>query len=315
VEEGSGGLKRREGGSVGIVRWVERVEHFAPIVAAPVGFGATVYARFARHRGSVLAGGLAYFALLSLVPSLLSLGALVAFFYNPADFVSDVRHLLADRTEALATMKPFLDGIGALSDTSVASLGVAGLVSVWVSLYAASRFVYVGRQVLDITLEQEPRPPSLWSRAIAVLITLATQVGIVLGVLILTLLPRVFALLGEHSSVAAILPATRIPLLLIVVYLLLTASMRFGTSARGSVSWLNLGAAIGTAAILIGTFGLSKFLTYSATYSQIVALLGGAIALQLWLYIVGTVIVGSAEIEGVRCGFQRRDGWLPRDQA
>jgi membrane protein len=296
-----------EGGSIGIVRWVERVEDLVPVLAAPVGFSATVYARFARHRGSVLAGGLAYFALLSLVPSLLSLGAVVAFFSNPADFADDVREILAERPDALDTLSPLLDGVSALSETSLGSLGIAGLISLAVSLYAASRFVYVGRQVLDITLEQEPQPPSLLSRGVAILVTLGTQVAIVLGVLALAFIPRMLEVLGEHSSLAALLPITRIPVLLLVVYLLLTASLRFATSARREVRWVNLGAAVGTAAILFGTLGLSKFLTYSATYSQIVALLGGAIALQLWLYIVSIAIVGSAEIEGVRCGFQRRD--------
>ena len=40
-----------------------------PRVAGSVGFWVAVYGRFARHRGTVLAGGLAFFALLSLVPA------------------------------------------------------------------------------------------------------------------------------------------------------------------------------------------------------------------------------------------------------
>ena len=45
----------------------------------------------------------------------------------------------------------------------------------------------------------------------------------------------------------------------------------------------------------------------SSTYSQIVAVLGGVIALEIWLYLIGLAIVGSAEIEGMRLGFRRRD--------
>ena len=39
---------------------------------------AAVYGRYSRHRGAVLAGGLAFFGMLSLVPSMLTLGALLA---------------------------------------------------------------------------------------------------------------------------------------------------------------------------------------------------------------------------------------------
>ena len=49
----------------------------------------------------------------------------------------------------------------------------------------------------------------------------------------------------------------------------------------------------------------------SVTYSQVVAVLGGVIALELWLYVIGVAIVISAEIEGVRHGFRRRDLGAP----
>lgn len=296
-----------EGASPGIERWVDRVERHAPAAATPVGFWATVYARFARHRGSVLAGGLAFFGLLSLVPSFVSLGALVALFYNPADFADDVRTLIADRPDALAALGPTLDSIATLGDTDVSTIGAAGVVSLAVSLYAASRFVYVGRQVLDIAFEQVPQPPSLLSRGFAILITLVAQLAIVVGVIALTLVPRILELFGIADEVGSWIRLGRVPLALLLVYLLLTAAMRFGTRARRVVGWINLGSVFGTVLILIGTYGLGWYLSVSVTYSQIVAILGSVIALELWLYVVGLAIVLSAEIEGIRCGFRRRD--------
>ena len=119
-----------------------------------------MYARFARHRGSVLAGGLAFFALLSLVPAFLSLGAVVAMFLDPASFVASAEEAFASNPDFLSALAPFLDQIEALSPTSPGSVGLAGIVRIPLSLYAASRFVYVGRQVLDIAFELEPEHPS-----------------------------------------------------------------------------------------------------------------------------------------------------------
>ena len=296
-----------EGASPGIERWVVRVERHAPAAATPVGFWATVYARFSRHRGSVLAGGLAFFGLLSLVPAFISLGALVALFYNPADFAEDVRSLLADRPDLLAALGPTLDSIASLGQTSVSTFGAAGVISLAVSLYAASRFVYVGRQVLDIAFEQVPQPPSLLSRGIAILITLVAQLAIVVGVVALTVVPRILELLGIADEVGSIIRFSRLPLALLIVYSLLTTAMRFGTRARRVVGWVNLGSLVGTVMILLGSYGLGWYLSVSVTYSQIVAILGSVIALELWLYVVGLAIVFSAEIEGIRCGFRRRD--------
>jgi membrane protein len=298
---------REEGASPAIEAWVARIEEHVPAAASPVGFWASVYARFARHRGSVLAGGLAFFGLLSLVPSFLSLGALVALVYNPVDFAEDLRAVLADRPEALETLGPTLDSIANLSDTNVSTIGIAGFVGLLVSLYAASRFVYVGRQVLDIAFELFPQPPSILSRGIAIMITLLAQVAIVVGVIALTLVPRILELVGIQEGAGSVIRLVRVPIALLLVYALLTLAMRFGTRARRVVGWFNLGAVVGTLVILIGTSGLGWFLSASVTYSQIVAILGGVIALELWLYVVGLAIVASAEIEGIRCGFRRRD--------
>jgi membrane protein len=289
------------------VLWTGRIDEHVPAAGDQVGFWVAVYARFARHRGSVLAGGLAFFALLSLVPAVLSLGAVVAVFLDPAQFVTSTEEALAANPEFLAVLQPFLDQIAALSPTAPGTVGLAGIVGFALSLYAASRFVYVGRQVLDIAFELEPRHPSILSRAVAVVITLVVEVVIIVGVVAMTLVPRILDALGVGDALSQSVRYVRVPLALLVVYLLLTASMRYGISARRKVRWLNVGAALGTLLIALGTVGLGWYLSVSTTYSQIVAVLGGVIALEIWLYLIGLAIVGAAEIEGMRLGFRRRD--------
>ncbi len=213
----------------------------------------------------------------------------------------------------LVALQPFLDQIAALSPTRPGSLGLAGIVGFVLSLYAASRFVYVGRQVLDIAFELEPQYPSLLSRAIAVLITLVTEVVIIAGVVALTLVPRLLDALGVGETWSQGMRYARGPAAVVAIYLMLTAAMRFGIRARRAVGWLNVGAALGTVLIVLGTVGLGWYLSVSSTYSQIVAVLGGVIALEIWLYLIGLAIVGSAEIEGMRLGFRRRDVGPPQD--
>ncbi len=273
----------------------------------------STYARYSRHRGSVLAGGLSFFALLSLVPALISLGAVVALLFDPAEFVAEITTLLADRPELLETLAPVLDQIAGLSQVTFSSIGLAGLIGAAVALYAASRFVYVGRQVLDVAFELEPRHPSLLARGVSVGITLVAQVAIVVGVIAIGLVPRVLDTLGIGDLYSQNIRIVRLPIAIVVVYLLLTAAMRYGIRERKAVGWVNLGGALGTLLILVGALGLTTYLTASSTYSQIVAVLGSVVALQIWLYVISLAIVGSAEIEGMRLGFRRRDLDRPQD--
>lgn len=308
-----------EGGSAAIVKWVGRVERAAPRAAPFVGFWASVYARFSRHRGAVLSGGLAFFAVLSLVPAMLSLGALAALLVDPDEFVDDLSTIVGDDAELVGWLRPILVGILDASATDLKSLGIAGLISFGVSLYAASRFVYVARQVLDVSFELEPEPPNFVWRTLAIGLTLASQLAIVVGVAVLAVVPRVLDALGlefVYVDGLQLLQLLQVPIIMLLVYSLLTLSMRFGTRARRAVGWLNLGAATGTAIIALGTVGLSWYLTASITYSEVVATLGSVIALELWLFVVCTAVVVAAEVEGIRQGFGRRDspgaaGWPP----
>lgn len=300
-------LVAEEGGSAAMVKWVGRVERTVPRAAPWVGFWASVYARFSRHRGAVLAGGLAFFAVLSLVPAVLSLGALAALLLDPEDFVDDLTTLVGEDAEIVGWLQPILGGVLAASATDLTSLGIAGVVSLGVSLYAASRFVYVARQVLDVSFELDPEPPSFLWRLLAIGLTLASQIAIVVGVGVLAVVPRVLAGLGLEFVYLDVLQLLQVPIIVLVVYALLTLSMRFGTRARRVVGWLNLGAATGTVIIAVGTVGLGWYLSVSLTYSQVVATLGSVIALQLWLFVVCTAIVVAAEVEGIRHGFGRRD--------
>lgn len=296
-----------EGASRGMVRAVARVDGHLPAVAPAVGFWAAVYARYARHRGSVLAGGLAFFGLLSLVPAVIALGALLSVLYDPSEFAEALTTVVSQNPDLATALTPVVTWLEGLDGTDPLSWGLAGVVSLAVSLYAASRFVYVGRQVLDITFELEPRAPSLLGRGIAIVITLACQLILVLVVILAALVPRLLDALQIGQAVSDSIRGLRLPVVTLLVYLALTASMRYGIAARRTVRWANWGALVGAVVMLLGTLGLGWYLSVSATYSQIVAVLGGVIALELWLYVVALAIVAAAEIESVRMGFRRRD--------
>lgn len=294
-------LAAAEGASPFMVRAVSEIAQRWPAVGRYAAFCVAVYGRYARHRGAVLAGGLAFFGMLSLVPSMLTLGALVALVVDPSQFVADLRGALVEHPEAAGTLAPVTDQLATMSTSSQTSIGIAGLVGLGFSLYAASRFVYVGRQVLDIAFEVEPRPPSIFARGVSIGITLVFQIAVLVGLALLSVIPRILERLGLVDASFGTSTPVRTLVALPIVYVLLTLGMRYGTALR-TVPWVNLGGAVGALIIVVGTWGLGWYLSVSVTYSQIVAVLGGVIALELWLYVVGLALVLSAEVEALRLG-------------
>jgi membrane protein len=305
-------LAAAEGASPAMVRMVTLITRRWSTVGRLASFCAAVYGRYWRHRGAVLAGGLAFFGMLSLVPSLLTLGALLALVVDPVDFVASLNRLMTDNPEAAGALGPVVEELTTISTSSQTAIGLAGLVGLGFSLYAASRFVYVCRQVLDISFELRPRPPSVLTRAVSILITLGFQVVLLVGLAVLSVVPRVLERLGLGHLYAGGASSVRLVIAATVVYLLLTAGMRYGTSLR-VVPWVNLGAAVGSLIMVIGSWGLGWYLGASLTYSQIVAVLGSVIALELWLYVIGLALVLSAEVEAVR--LRQRHGLVSADPA
>ncbi len=303
---GSVELARSEHASPSVVTWVQRLGRPLPDrVLRGIWFWVAVYSRFARHRGPVLAGGLAFFGLLSLVPAFLSLASVATLLIEPASIAAAADTILANNPQAAETLQPIFDLAHEAATAGSSSASLTAMVSLGVSLYAASRFIYVGHQVLDIAFETAPKPPTLLKRMAAIAVTLLAQLAFVVGILVLGLVPRVLGVLGIAEAYEAALRILRQPLMVVAVYLLLTASVRYGIRLGRSVPWLNPGAAAGTLIVAIGTGGLSWFLHVSRTYSEIVTVLGGVIALELWLYVIGIGIVVSAETEGVRHRLRR----------
>jgi membrane protein len=304
-------LAQAEGASSSLVRVSRSVAARMPRFGGLIAFGSAVYGRYGRHRGAVLAGGLAFFGLLSLVPSIVSLGALLAVVVDPAALSAQIQAWLGEHHDVYQALDPLLRQWDDLTRSEVSSIGVAGLIALGISLFAASRWVYVARQVLDITFDVTPRPPTFLARGASILITLAVQVVLVALLAVVPVLLRwldsVAVLPGEVHAMGVL----RVPVVVLVVYLLLTAGLRYGRPGR-PVPWVNWGAVIGTLIIWVGSAGLGWYLTVSVTFAQIVAYLGSVIALQLWLFVVGLAIVLAAEIEALRLGYlQCRDTEAP----
>lgn len=290
----------REGASPGLTRTVRIIDDRSAALGGLVGFWVSVYTRFSRHRGTVLAGGLAFFGFLSVVPGVISMASLAALFVDPAQLADELQQVAVHHPEGQTLVDALISQLDKVDATTVGALGVAGLVSIGIAIYAASRFVYVGRQVLDIAFDQAQRPPSLLTKVFAVGVTLLAQLAVALGLVMLTLVPTILDALGIGSLYSATAGHLRIPIAVLSVYLVLTLALRYGTKVRRVVGWASLGALVGTCVILVGTLGLGWYLSRSATYSEIISALGGVVALQLWLYLIGLAIVFAAETEAVR---------------
>jgi len=247
----------------------------------------------------VLAAGTALFAIIATLPLL---AAVVQIYGLVADPGQIQRHV-----SMLATVMPpgvisFLEDQlmqQAQRDTSTLGLTLAGTV-----LLAMASSRGAARALID-ALNRAYRVREQRRPGIKFLITLAMAAGTMIGLMLLfavtVALPALLSMLDLRGY--GLVSFFRWPIMMALVFGALLALYRFAPSPRplGTERHLWPGALIGTAVLILLSFGLSQYVERVAHYDVVYGAFGGVVVVLLWFYlsVIALVIGGfvNAELE------------------
>ena len=244
-----------------------------------------------------LAAQMAFYFLLGLFPALLFLVALLS--YLPENFFPELLaalSIVAPR-ELIALIRGQLDQIAAGEAGGLLTAGIIG--AVWSSSVAMVAIIDALNRAYDI---DEWRP--WWKRrALAVVLTVATAIFILLSFALVLIGPRVVAFAAEwldlEPAVVIVWAVLRWPVLIGCVVIGMDLVYHFAPNRRVRWTWITPGALVATVLWVAISFGfkyyVANFGDYTATYGAI----GGAIVTMLWFYLGGLAILVGAEINGV----------------
>ncbi|MFN7148226.1 MAG: YihY/virulence factor BrkB family protein [Microthrixaceae bacterium] len=262
---------------------------------------------------SLLGAGVAFFFLLSLVPTLIAAISVYGLVSNPAQ----VQRQIEDVAEGLPSSARDLlvEQVSAVTDRSTAGLSVGAIVAIALALWSASAGVRHLIEALNAAYgEEESRGPV---RLYAQALVLATG-GIVGGALIVGVISIVPALLDETSMSAAAntaLSLLRWPLLAVVFAVALGVLYRVGPDRdTPRTRWVSWGAVSATGLWLLASAAFSIYAERFASFDTYGSL-AGVIVLMLWLQLTAVVILLGAELN---CELERqttRDSTVGRPEA
>ncbi len=254
-----------------------------------------VFKRLGSDNVTLVAGGLATYALLSVFPGL----AAAVFFYGLVTTPADV----AKHLSIFSGMLP--PGVWAIFNTQLQSLtrhpqstlstaaGVSVLVALWSarsamsSLMTATNIAYA---------ETEKR-----NFFIQVLISLAFTIGAVLGFIALIVLgiavPVALKVLGTALWVQWVVDALQWVLLWGFAVLGLAFVYRYAPAREHARwHWVTWGSAIAATLWLVASGVFAFYVRTFADYGKTYGALGGVIALLMWFYLSSIIVVLGAEI-------------------
>ncbi len=259
------------------------------------GFLADLKAEVKKDQLSIVAGSLAYYALLALIPAMIA----VISIYGLAFDASDVERQIADLADTLpeAAQELITEQLSSVVEGNAAGLGIGVAISILAALWSASSGMKALIAATNIVFNEDETRGFLELRGLAVALTFAMILvgGAALGAIVL--LPRLLPLgtLGETLVSLAVWP-----LVVLVMAGGLAVLYRYGP-AHTNPSWEWAGVGAGGAAVLwalltlIFSFYVTTFGSFSATYGA----LAGVIVLLLWFYLSGFVVLLGAEVNAV----------------
>jgi membrane protein len=246
---------------------------------------------------SLIAGGVTYYLLVALFPTLVALVSLYCLVANPADVTRN--------TQALSGMLPssavqsISDELHQLVVASSKSLGVGLVISIAIALWSGVRGMRGIMSALNIAYDHRERRGFIRLNATALLLTVAAILGSLIALALVAGLPVVLSGSSARSAGRWIGLVVEWPVLIVGSMGMLALIYRYGPDrSKPEWKWASPGVITATILWIAGsvsfTFYIYHFVSYNRTYGS----LGALLVLLTWMWLSAFVVLFGAEING-----------------
>ncbi len=263
-----------------------------------------VLANKKEHRISIIAGGVALFAFIAIIPALAASVAITS-------LVADPELLQTEAEEALeaappATKEFLLDQLAGIIDNS-GGAGIAAVIGVAGAVFSASGAMGNLMEGLNAAYGRQESRNFFVKRGTAVLLMLGALVVLATMVFTMSVVPALIENFIESSAVSAIVNVGRFVLLALIMTAGLSVLYRFGPAKQtesttqlvpgGKQPLLTKGALIGLVLMLVLSIFFSFMTTNVSNYGETYGTLATIIIVLLWLNYMSLAILMGAEFD------------------
>jgi membrane protein len=252
-------------------------------------------ADFGHDNLSLMAAGIAFYALLSFTPALTALVALYGLVFDPTQVENQVASLEGMIPEEARNL---IGGqLTAIVQASSSKLGIGLIVSLALALWSANSGTSALMQALNVVNGEQEKRSLLRYYADALALTFALVLFGILSLVLVAIVPAVIGLLPFGDYGKTIVDWSRWPVLIVLSAIGMAIIYRYAPSrTEPRWSWASPGAAAATVLWLIGSALFSVYVTDFATYNKTYGSLGAVIVLLLWLWLSALAVLLGAEL-------------------
>lgn len=262
--------------------------------------------RIRAHRTSVVAGGVAFFLLLSLVPAMIAAVSIFGLVVSPAEVASTLEPVTSSLPSDAGNLVG--DQLERVTRTGRTGLTFGAAFALVVALWTTSSGVKALVSAVNLAHEQRDKRGFFALRGLAVGLALAAMIG--LGAFVF--LDVVSRELG--GGFETVYELVQYPLFALGAFSWLTLLYRFAPYERDRQHWrlVSGGAVVGVLLATLATYAFGVYVASFGSYNDTYGALGAVIVLMLWLFVVAMAIVVGAELDGVLDDHKHPDRIPPR---
>jgi membrane protein len=259
-------------------------------------FVLVIFKRVSRDNLTLIAAGVAFYALLALFPAL---GVMVSLYGLIAD-PGKIAHQIEDFGNLLPpeALKLLTDALQSIVQTGSAKHDVALVTSLLVSMWSAKAALSSIMTGLTIAYEKTDERSFIMQNAVAFGLTLGGIAFAIVALAALAGIPALLSLIPLDDSLRTLLALGRWPILAMLVLFATAVLYRFAPyRTEPKWRWITWGSAFAAlvwlAASALFSFYVTHFGSYDATYGS----LGAVVVLLLWFWVGTLVLLAGAEID------------------
>jgi len=248
-----------------------------------------------RHNLSLVAAGLAMYALLSIFPALTAALSLYGLFITPAHAVQQINSLanmLPAQGWALVSQQ-LQEVASHTSRTLSVSAGIALLVALWSARSGMSSLIVA----MNIAYEEDEKRSWIWQVVLSLFFTLVLLLGMLVLLALGFAIPLVLAILGTSEWVKLTAEVLRWLLIWVFSIIALGLLYRFAPARRQAQwQWVSWGSVIAATLWLIGSLLFSFYLQTFGSYQKTYGAVGSVVVLLMWFYLSSFFLMLGAQI-------------------
>jgi membrane protein len=248
-----------------------------------------------RHQASVLAGGVAFYGFLSILPALVALVSGYGLLANPEDVRRQVDLLAGGLPQAVQAA--IYREMSSLVARSSSTLSLEATVGLFAAIWAATKGTQALITALSFAFGQKETRGFIRLKVTAFLFTAGAILFGVLSMGAMIVLPIVLSHLGLSALTQHLATRLRWPALALVLLFALAVAYHYGPARPpGRWRWVTAGSVVATVLWLAGTALFSWFVSTFASGGKVDGSLGVVITLLTWFLISAHIFIIGAEL-------------------